>query len=108
MLTNCDRMPASHTNGKLFILSGIQLNELRREKAVFSQGRRVQKLEHFLYERPLSPLSGQLRQLKLKQPLALAALELLNDLAQSGTSEARWTEYALCQRILCNCVFFNF
>ena len=50
------------------------------------------KPEHLLYERFLPPLGGQMRQLKSRQPFVPAALELVNNPTQSGTSVARWAE----------------
>ena len=46
-----------------------------------------------LYKRLLSLLGGQLRQLKSRHPFVTAAVELLDNPAQSGTSVARWAEY---------------
>ena len=40
----------------------------------------------------MSPLGGQLRQLKPRHPFVPVALELLNNHIQSGTSVARWAE----------------
>ena len=82
-----------HQQTTFFILAGIQLIELSRQKPVLSLDRRAQKPEHLLYERLLSLLRGQLRQLKSRQPFVPAGLELLNDSAQSGTSLTRWAKY---------------
>ena len=47
----------------LFIFSGIQSTEFRRQKTVLSLARRAQESVRLLYERLLSPLGGQLWQL---------------------------------------------
>ena len=77
----------------LFIFAGVQPTELCRQKAVRSLARRSQEREQLLYERLLPPLGEQLQQLKSRQSFVPAALELLNNRAQSDTSVARWAEY---------------
>ena len=86
-------MPASHTNGELFVFAGIQPTELRRQKAVQSLARRAQEPEHLPYERLLSSLGGQLRQLKSTHPFVPGVLKLLNNLTHSGISVAKLGEY---------------
>ena len=84
------RCLSSTPTDNLFILSGIQPTELLRQKTVLSLARHAQEPEHLLYERLLSPLGGQLRKHKSRHPFVPAALELLKNPAQSGTSVARW------------------
>ena len=48
----------------LFILSGIQPIELRRQKAVLPLARCAQDPQHLSYKRLLFPLHGQLQPLK--------------------------------------------
>ena len=57
----------------LFILSGIQPIELCCQNAVLSLARRALEPEQLLHERLLSPLCGQLRQLKSRYPFAPTA-----------------------------------
>ena len=85
-------MPASHINGQSLYLNRIQSAELRHQKAVLSLACRGRAPEHRLYERLLSSFREQLRQLKSIHPFVPAALELLNDPAQSGISAAKWAE----------------
>ena len=82
IVTGCLR-PTPTDN--LFILSGIQPTELRCQKAIQSLARRAQEPKHLLHE---SYCLGHL-QLKLRHLFVPTALELLNDPAQSGISEAR-------------------
>ena len=93
-LAHIDRMPVFHTNRQPFILPGIQPTELRRQITVLFLVCCAQELKHLLYKGLLSPLGGQLRQLKSRHLIVPAALELLNDPAQSGTSIARWSKYS--------------
>ena len=72
----------------LFILSAIQPTELRNRKIILFSDLRIQEPEHLVYEKLLSTLGGQLQQLKSRHPFVPAALELLSDFAQSGTSIA--------------------
>ena len=88
-----DRMLAYHTNGQLCIFAGIQPTELHRRKAVLCLACRAEEPEHLRYERLLSPLHEQLRQLKSRHPFVPASLELLNNPAKSGTSVAQWEEF---------------
>ena len=92
-ISHSDQMPVFYINGQPFYLIGIQPIELRRQKAAPSLACRAQEPEQLLYERLLSPLCGQLRQLKYRHPIMPAALEPLNDPAQSGNSVARLVEY---------------
>ena len=59
----------------------------------FFLARRAQEPEDLLYERFLSSFRGQLRQLKSRHPFVPAALELLNNPVQLGTTVAQWAEY---------------
>ena len=85
-------MPASHTNRQPFYLIRHP-TKLRIQKAVLSLVRRDQDPEHLSYERLLSPLGGKLRQLKSRHSFVPAALELLSNPTQSGTSVARCAKY---------------
>ena len=62
---------------------------------MLSPARRTQEPGHLLYKKLVSPLCGQLRQLKSRHLFLPAALELLNDPDQSGTSVTQWAEYTL-------------
>ena len=73
----------------LFILSGIQPIELCYQKVILSLVCCTQAPEPLQYERLLSPLGGQLQQLKLRNTFVPASLELLNDRTQSGTNIAQ-------------------
>ena len=75
----------------LFILASIQPTELRRQKAVLFLARRSQKPENILYERLLSPLRRQLRQLKSRHPFVPAALEL------------HWHKWGMAATSACKC-----
>ena len=85
--------PRPNPTDKLVVLAGIQLTGIRRQRATLSLARRAQELEHLIHKRLVSPSFGHLRQLKLRHLFVLAALEQLNNLAQSGTSVAEWADY---------------
>ena len=89
-MTGCLR-PSPTDN--FFILASIQLTEIRHEIVALFLARRAQEPEHLLYEKLPFPLGEQLRQLKSRHSFVTAALKMLNDLAQSGTSVAGWAEY---------------
>ena len=74
----------------LFVLAGIQPTELRRQKTILSLARCAQEPKLLHHERPVSPSFGHLRQFKSRHIFMSAALELLSNLAQSGTSLAQW------------------
>ena len=77
----------------LFVLRGIQPTELRCPKAILSLARRSQEPEHLLHKRLVFPSCGYLQRLKSRHPFVPAALKVLNDLTQSGTSGAQWADY---------------
>ena len=77
----------------LYVLAGILPSELRRKKAVLSLACRAQEPEHLLYDRLLSSPYGGHRQLKSRHPFVPAALELLNDFQDLGTSAASWADH---------------
>ena len=83
-------MPTSHKTDNLFILSNIQPTELCCQKTVLLLACCAQEPEYLLCERVLSLLGRQLWQLKSRHPFVPAALELLNNLTQSGTNVAEY------------------
>ena len=90
-MTACLR-PTSTDN--LFILPDIQTTELDHQKAVLSLARPLRSQNtSYTYERLLSSLGGQLQRVKSRHSFMPAALEPLNQPAQSGTSVERWAEY---------------
>ena len=87
-------MPASHSNGPLTILSGIQPAELRRLGATLSLVHRGSlDPDHILY----GLLSGfsDTRQVRLRprRPFVPAARNLLDNLARLGIRASEWTNH---------------
>ena len=84
-MTGCLR-PVPTNN--FFVLAGIQPSEGRRQKTTFSLAFRAQDPEYLLRKRLVFPSCGHMRQLQIKSRhrFVPAPLELLNDLAQLGTS----------------------
>ena len=85
-------MAAVHTNGQPFYLSRQLANKFCGRIAVLFLAFQAQEPEHLLYERLLSLLCKQLRQLKLRHSFVAAEMKLLNDPSQSGTivAQYRW------------------
>ena len=77
----------------LYVLAGVLPSELHRKKAVLSLACRAQDPEYLLYDRLVSPPYGRHRQLKSRHPFVPAALELLNDFQELGTSAASWADH---------------
>ena len=90
LLTGCLR-PAPTDN--LFVLSGITPTELRRKRAALSLACRAQE-SGYLHHDQLTPhpYEGH-RQLKPRHPFVPAALELLRDVSELGTSVVRWAHH---------------
>ena len=77
----------------LFVPSGITPTELRRKRATLSLACRAQEPGHLLHDRLTSHPYGELRQLKSRHPFVHAALELLRNASELGTSAARWADH---------------
>ena len=87
-------MPASHSNGNLLVLSGIQPVELRRQGATLSLAHRGSlDPDHILYG--LLSESSDTRQVRLRsrRPFVLGARSLLDNLARLGISASEWTNH---------------
>ena len=100
-------MPVSHTNRQPFYLIRHP-TKFRLQKAVLSLVRRDQDPENLSYERLLSPLGGQLRQLKLRHSFVPAALELLRDptsqcSTMGGTQNRAWSGEKTASRLYWRC-----
>ena len=89
-MTGCLR-PTPTDN--LFVLLGITPTELRRKRATLSLACRAQEPGHLLHDRLTSHFYGGHRQLKSRHPFVPAALELLRDANELGTSAARWADH---------------
>ena len=90
LVTGCLRPTPT---GNLFVLSGITTTELCRKRATLSLACRPQELGHLLQYRLTSHPYGGHRRLKSRHPFVPAALELLRNASELGTSAARWAEH---------------
>ena len=77
----------------LFVLSGITPTELRQKRATLSLACCAQEPGHLLQDRLTSHPYGGHPQLKSRHPFVPAALELLRDASELGTSAARWADH---------------
>ena len=87
-------MPASHSNGPLPLLPGIQPAELRRMGATLSLAHRGSlEPNHILYG--LLSESSDTRQVRLRsrRPFVPAARNILDNLARHGIRASDWTNH---------------
>ena len=89
-MTGCLR-PTPTDN--LFVLSGITPTELCRKRATRFLACRAQEPGHLLHDRLTSHIYGGYRQLKSRHPFVPAALQLLRDASELGTSAERWANH---------------
>ena len=89
LVTECLR-PTPTVN--LFVLSGITPTELCRKRATLSLACCAQEPGHLLHNRLTSHPYGGNPQLKSRNSFGSAALQLLRDASELGTSATRWAD----------------
>ena len=71
----------------------LSATELRRKRATLFLACRAQEPGHLLHDRPTSHPYGEHRQLTSRHLFVAAALKLLRDASELGTSAARWADH---------------